>query len=105
MKRRGDPQIKCSSCESERNSTEPRCLNTTCSEVTAAVVVQVPSWWVVRGYARPNDGLMHWKSASGYKLFCGSALRSPLSWHWEATSPSGNRASGWTPEDALRQVL
>ena len=60
--------------------------------------------YVNDGYAHPGDNLSHWQSVDGTRLFCQRAFRTRLSDHWEATSPSGHRASGWSAEDALRNA-
>ena len=56
------------------------------------------------GYLRDGDNVAHWRAPGGLKLFCQVALRSRLSAHWEAMSPSGLCAAGWSADDALEAL-
>jgi hypothetical protein len=53
---------------------------------------------------RPGDGIPHWESANGTKLFRSYLIHDSVSDCWEATSPTRERASGITAEDALQNV-
>ncbi len=55
------------------------------------------------GYSRPGDGLPHWVSESGIKLFC-TVARNSLDPNWEVTLPNGRRDAGISAEDALMNV-
>ena len=53
------------------------------------------------GYMRAGDGVPHWESVSGIKLFNGAITHDALEANWEIQMPDGRRISGFSVEDAM----